>query len=291
MKRQTFIDMAEAAVVWMIFHLFRLLPVDQASAFGGWVGRVIGYRLPVSDQARKNLERALPELDESARERVIFGMWDNLGRTAAEFPHLDDLRFGPGERVEIIGGDHLVEASRSPRGSLFFSGHLGNWELNGHAAAAAGITLHLVYRAPDNPRLRWLYERGRAKTGVSLIPKGAQGARQALMLLRKGEHLGLLVDQKMNDGIAVPFFGRDAMTAPALADLALKFDAPIIPARVVRLNGARFRLIVEPALVIRNTGDRHTDVLAIMSEVNAKLERWIREHPEQWLWVHRRWPG
>lgn len=100
----------------------------------------------------------------------------------------------------------------------------------------------------------------------------------------------MLVDQKMTDGIAVPFFGRDAMTAPALAQFALKYDAPIIPVRSERLEGARFRITFYPELKTPKTGDRHADILAIMTNVNASMESWIRERPEQWLWLHRRWP-
>jgi KDO2-lipid IV(A) lauroyltransferase len=100
----------------------------------------------------------------------------------------------------------------------------------------------------------------------------------------------MLVDQKMNDGIAVPFFGRDAMTAPALAVLALRYDCAVVPIRMQRLKGARFRMISEPPLALPKTGDNNADRRALMIEVNAIVERWVREHPEQWLWLHRRWP-
>jgi KDO2-lipid IV(A) lauroyltransferase len=100
----------------------------------------------------------------------------------------------------------------------------------------------------------------------------------------------MLVDQKLNDGIPVPFFGRDAMTAPALAILALRFDCSVVPIRMVRLNGARFRMISEPPLPLPKTGNAEADRRTLMIAVNQVVERWIREHPEQWLWVHRRWP-
>jgi KDO2-lipid IV(A) lauroyltransferase len=100
----------------------------------------------------------------------------------------------------------------------------------------------------------------------------------------------LLVDQKLNDGIAVPFFGRPAMTAPALALLALHFDCTVLPARVERLHGAHFRLTIEPPLSLARTGNRTADAAALMTEVNRTLERWIRHRPDQWFWLHRRWP-
>jgi KDO2-lipid IV(A) lauroyltransferase len=100
----------------------------------------------------------------------------------------------------------------------------------------------------------------------------------------------VLVDQKMNDGIPVPFFGRPAMTAPAVAQLALRFDCAIIPARVERLKGARFRLTAFPPIEIAKTGNRQADTLAIMTRINAVVEGWIRERPDLWFWLHRRWP-
>ena len=128
----------------------------------------------------------------------------------------------------------------------------------------------------------------RGGTG-ELIPKGAVAARRAVAALRRGAHVSLLADQKLNDGIAVPFFGRPAMTAPALALLALRFDCAVLPARVERLEGAHFRLTLYPPLDLPRTGNRDADVAALMRSVNATLEGWVRERPEQWFWVHSRW--
>ena len=123
-----------------------------------------------------------------------------------------------------------------------------------------------------------------------MFRRGPEGARAALLHLQSGGSLGLLIDQKMNDGIAVPFFGRSAMTAPALAQLALRFRVPIIPVHVVRLGPARFRMVCEPPLIVSSTGDKKTDTDMILRTVNATLERWIRADPASWLWLHRRWP-
>ena len=122
------------------------------------------------------------------------------------------------------------------------------------------------------------------------IPKGAVASRRAVAVLRRGGHLGLLADQKLNEGIPVPFFGRPAMTAPALALLALRFDCTVLPAQVERLHGARFRLTLHPPLELPKSGDRDADAAALMTAVNATLEGWVRERPEQWFWLHSRWP-
>jgi KDO2-lipid IV(A) lauroyltransferase len=152
------------------------------------------------------------------------------------------------------------------------------------------VPLHLVYRPANNPAVEQIYREGRAGIAAGLIPKGAEGARQAVRVLREGQQLGILIDQKMNDGIPVPFFGRDAMTAPALARLAFKFDCTILPVQVERLNGARFRLTVHPPLPLERSDDIQRDTLLLMTRANAMLESWIRQRPGQWLWLHRRWP-
>jgi KDO2-lipid IV(A) lauroyltransferase len=280
----------EAAVVSLLFHAVRALPIDAASAFGGWLGRVLGPLVPRTRVARRNLALAFPGASPATVEAIIRGMWENLGRTVFELPVLDRFRwFGADGRIELIGAEHLDAALAHGRSGILFSAHIANWELFGPMAAAYGVPLNLVYRAPNNPYLGWLAELRRA-AGTELLPKGSEGARRAMKLLQKGARLGILVDQKMNDGIAVPFFGRDAMTAPALAQLALRFDCPALPARIERLAGARFRVTVLPPLRFERTGDRQRDLVAAMTQVNALLEQWIRERPEQWLWLHRRWP-
>ena len=289
MTRRDLRERAEAAIAWLGYHAFGLLPVDIASALGGWVGRVVGYRLPVTRFARRNLARAYPEMGEAEREALLVRMWDNLGRTIGEYPHAHRLPVGPGERIELIGGEHVEAARALGKGILFFGAHCGNWEVFGRVSTAFGLPVNLIYRAPNNPRTEWLFT-GRGSRGGEMLPKGAKGARRAIELLREGKALGMLLDQKMNDGIAVPFFGRDAMTAPALAQFALKFGCPVLPGHVVRTKGAHLRLIIEPPLTPPETADRHAAILAMMTEVNRKIEGWVREHPDQWLWLHRRWP-
>ncbi|HEX2116131.1 MAG TPA: lysophospholipid acyltransferase family protein, partial [Alphaproteobacteria bacterium] len=163
-------------------------------------------------------------------------------------------------------------------------------EISAVAAKAYGVPLHLIYRPANNPWVEEIYREGRGKIAAGLIPKGAEGARQAMRVLRDGGQLGILIDQKMNDGIPVPFFGRDAMTAAALARLAFKFDCTVLPAQVERLGGARFRLTVHPPLALTRSEDAQRDVLELMTHANRHLESWIRQRPGQWLWLHRRWP-
>jgi KDO2-lipid IV(A) lauroyltransferase len=281
---------AEALAVRSVFVAVRALRLDVASAVGGWLGRMIGPRLRRTDVARGNLRSAFPKKSDAEIEAIVRGMCDNLGRVAFEYPHLDRFRFlKTGERIELIGSEHFDAMRDDGAPGILFSGHLANWEVMGLAAAARGTPLNIFYRAPNNPKLQWLFDLRRSGN-VEMVPKGADGAKHALRLLKSGAHLGMLVDQKMNDGVPVPFFGRDAMTAPALALFAMRFRCPVLPVRIERLRGVRFRITVLPPMHFAWTGDRHADVLAAMTKVNALLEQWIRERPEQWLWLHRRWP-
>lgn len=274
----------------LLFAVFGALPLDAASAVAGWLGRWLGPLAGVSRQARRNLAAALPGLSAAETERVLRGMWDNLGRVAAEYPHLQRIAvFGVDGRVETRGLEHVARALAAGRRMILFSGHLANWEIAALAAAQYGIDVAQVYRAANNRLVDRTIRRFRGAHG-EFIPKEAVG-RRAVAALRRGAHLSILVDQKLNEGIAVPFFGRPAMTSPALALLALRFGCDVLPVRIERLNGARFRLTVYPPLPLPDTGNRTDDVAALMKAVNATLEGWIRERPEQWFWLHRRWPA
>jgi Kdo2-lipid IVA lauroyltransferase/acyltransferase len=272
------------------FATFGLLPLDWSSAIGGALAHTVGPWLGISNRAQLNLSRALPALSDAEIARIVRAMWDNLGRVAAEYPHLRKIRiFEPGGRVETHGFEHIDRAVATGRRMIIFSGHIANWEIGMLAAVQYGISVAQIYRAANNPLVDRMITRFRGGGG-ELIPKGAVAARRAIAVLRSGAHLTLLADQKMNDGIPVPFFGRLAMTTSALASLALRFDCDVLPARVERLRGARFRLTVFPALPLPRSGDHRADIATLMAKVNQTLEAWIRDRPEEWFWVHRRWP-
>lgn len=277
-----------------VFSILRALDPIAASNIGGAIARAIGTRLPVCRVADSNLRYAMPDLKAGDRSQVIRAVWDNIGRAAGELPHLGKLqRTAAGPGWEISGEDILRAQVAKGGPAIFFSGHIGNWEMLPPILARVGIPMASFYRALANPEVNAAVNDLRLKAaGVDLpmFPKGATGARGAFAHLRRGGYLGMLVDQKMNDGIAVDFFGRPAMTAPALAALALRFRCPVIPGRIRRIGPARFRLEVEPPLPLPHLGDRHSDIASLMSLVNQVIERWIRDEPGSWLWLHRRWP-
>ncbi|MFQ5984410.1 MAG: lipid A biosynthesis lauroyl acyltransferase [Alphaproteobacteria bacterium] len=284
-------DPLEAFGVWLALKVFRQMPIDRASAVGGFLGRLLGPKLGVSRVAETNLARAFPEMSPEGRRRVLHGMWDNLGRVATEYAHLDKIQiYGGDGRVDVVGAENVARLRDDGVGGIFFSAHFGNWEIASMGATQRGMPITHIYRAANNRLIERMLRRTRSVIEGSHHPKGAEGAKTLIKALARGEHLGMVVDQKMNDGIPVPFFGRDAMTAPALAQLALKFRCPVVPVRVDRLEGARFRLTVFSPMDLPNSGDRQADAVETMRRVNALFESWIRARPEQWLWVHRRWP-
>lgn len=282
----------EAAGFFAVIGFFRLFDIETASAIGGWIGRRLIAPSRSSARAQANLRAAYPEKDEAEIARIVRAMWDNLGRVLAEYAHLGKLKYkGSDPRIEAVGLENLRAAQARGRGLLMISGHFANWELMQFAARDYGLEGGVVVRPTNNPYVaRWL-DGERLRYGVrEQIAKGAQGTRRIFSLLRNGECVFMLVDQRTSEGVPAPFFGRDAMTTPAPAALALKLGAVILPICNERLGGARFRMHVYPSIEPVKTGDADRDVLALTAAINAFIEARVRERPEQWLWIHRRWP-
>ncbi len=271
----------EGSVIVVWFAFFWTLPLDMASALGGLLGRIFGPFSGAHRTADHNLLFAMPELSLPARRKILGDMWENLGRVAGEYPHLSTQAMA--KRITIEGREHF-EAIKD-KGALFASGHFANWEIAPLTAALCGQPLTLIYRAANNPISDWLIRTIRKRFNRNMHNKGREGAQGLLKALRDHEAVGLLVDQKMNDGSPLPFFGHDAMTATAPAQLAIKFQVPVLTARVVRTDGAHFHITILPPLHY----EPNTDPKIVMTHVNQLFEQWIREYPAQWLWVHRRW--
>jgi len=281
---------AEAALFLAFMGFFRLIGVDAASAVGGFIGREIFARTRVTQRARDNLVLAFPEKSAAEHNAIIRTMWDNLGRTVAEYAHLDkfDLH-GPDPRIQVNNVEEIEKVLG--KGVLIVSGHFANWEIMPIAASRYGMDGAIVYRPPNNPYVDRYISRARARKGYAEQISKHQGTRRIFTLLRGGKAILLLADQKTNEGIAIPFFGRDAMTTPAPAALALKLKVPMIFASNKRLGGARFAVTVYPPLELVPSGDDDADMRAMTTAINLRLEEMVRADPGQWLWIHRRWPS
>ena len=282
---------AEAVPFFLFMGLFRVLGLNAASALGGFIGREVFYRIGgTMKRARNHLRAAFPDMKDDEIEATIREMCDNLGRTVAEYAHFDKFSRESG-RFELVGGEIIERLLKSGKGIIFISGHFANWEMMPLMAKQIGLDGGLVYRPVNNIYIdRWMAKR-RAKYGPSeLISKGAQGTRRIFTLLRSGQCVYILVDQKTNEGLPVPFFGRVAMTTPAPAALALKLGAYLLPASNERLGGSRFRMTVYEPIEFAPGGDHDQDVFDLTQKINDMIERNVRKRPSQWLWIHRRWP-
>ncbi len=266
------------------------MSIDTASALTGGLARVIGPRLPISDRARANIRNCFPDWPESQIEATLVEMWDNFGRIAGEFAHLHHLDYdGNDARIEVSGRDHVAALVSSGGPGIFFSAHVGNWELMTQLNRPLELRLHMVYRSMNAPLAEWVLRRtGGPESGV-MIRKKPAGAYQLARAMRNNGHIAIMVDQKLNEGITVPFFGRPAPTSPAVAIFALRYRCPVLPVRVIRRGGPHFSVVIEPPLDLPDSGDPKTDTMTLMTTINQRVEDWIREYPGQWLWLHRRW--
>jgi KDO2-lipid IV(A) lauroyltransferase len=281
---------AEAALFFSFMALFRLLGLDRASALGGWIGRHAGPLLASDRIARANLAAAFPEKSEAERDAIRMTMWDNLGRVVAEYPHLGKFSsHGPDARIVVEFRDVTHEKYKG-RGLMFLSGHFANWEMMPILAYQSGYEGATVVRPPNNPLVARYVERQRGLAGPKAQIAKHSAVRRMIAMLKGGKALYMLVDQKNNEGLAVPFFGRDAMTTPAPAALALKLGANILIAANRRLDGARFEVTVFAGPEFTPSGDEARDVQALTEIITARIEAIVRADPGQWLWIHRRWP-
>lgn len=282
---------AEAAVFFAFMALFRAIGLSAASRLGGFIGRNILCWLPPDRVARANLLRAFPQMSQAERDTIRRTMWDNLGRVVGEYPHLDKFTpKGDDPRITYSLPPGITIDSLRGRPLMFLSAHLANWEMMPILAQQLDLDAATVVRPPNNPFVAdWVARQRRINGPDTLIAKH-NAVRSMLSQLRGNRALCMLVDQKLREGIAVPFFGHDAMTTPAPAALALKTGAHICIAANRRLAGARFHVTVSPLLDFTPGGNETEDTRALTAAITAAIEQIIRDDPGQWLWIHNRWP-
>ena len=290
-------DAVVGALAVGVLRLLRHTNPDRMADFAGWSMRKIGPLLREHQIARGNLRRAFPEKSPSEIEIILSGSWDNLGRMAAEFAHLDKLwDYDPAHperpaRFEISNQaiERFAELANDGQPALVFAAHLANWEMPGICAATYGLDSAVLYRRPNIPRIdRWIAETRGASMG-ELISTGLHAPVKLADALRRGAHVGMLVDQYYVRGVPVTFFGRRTMANPLIARLARHFDCPIYGVRIIRLPGNRFSGEITKAIAPARDAEGKVDVAATMQTITSVVEGWVREHPEQWLWQHRRW--
>tara|TARA_R110001592_G_scaffold16881_14_gene71720 strand:+ start:8566 stop:9444 length:879 start_codon:yes stop_codon:yes gene_type:complete len=278
----------EATLLYILFAFFSALSPEKASNIGGWIGRTIGPKLATNRKARRNLTFAMPDIDENKQNEIIIGMWDNLGRVIAEYPHLERISR---DHTVIENKGRLASLLESQQPIVFFGGHLANWEVNSTALLTQyDKKIALTYRAPNNPWTAKLLDKARTLNGrLVAFPKSRESGKDILQTLRKGGALGILIDQKYNEGIDVPFFSLPAMTNPIFVQLCQKYKCPLVPVKNQRLSGCSFKLTPYPPLALFDKDDQPRPVEDVIKEAHTLLETWISDKPEQWIWLHRRW--
>jgi len=280
----------EAAWYDVVAAMLRAAPIDGASALGGWLARAIGPLTPAHKTALRNLKLAFPDWDEAERRRIAREQWDNVGRVFAEFFMMDRILADP-SRVEYPSAAEIDAILNDGRPVIFVSGHFANFEVMASAGRRRGVEGVLVYRGLNNPHLDARMRASRLRYGVKLLaPKGPGGGRDVMAALSAGVPIGILADQKYNEGPAAPFFGHLAHTQPAPVRWALKFGARLQPGWVERTKGARFRLYPAPPIELPTAGATAADVEAAVARINAFIEERARARPWEYWWVHRRFP-
>jgi len=281
----------------LLLKLVRLVDVNRMANFGGWLLRTIGPRFRENDIARQQLTAAFPEKSSAEIDTILRGVWDNLGRVGAEFAQLDRLWDYDAahperpSRVEFRQEDteRFERLAQDGKPALIFAAHLANWELPAICAATHGLDSAVLYRRPNITAVdRWLRQTRAASMG-SLIATGLNAPMQIADALKRGAHVGMLVDQYFVRGVEVTFFDQRTMANPLLARLAQHFDCPIHGTRIVRLPGNRFRVELTDEIKPARDADGKIDITATTQIIMSVVEGWTREHPEQWLWLHRRW--
>ena len=270
-------------------------PVATANFFGR-AAQFVGPWLPEHRIGRTNLTAAFPEKSAEEIDAILMKVWDNLGRVAAEFAQLDriwDLD-QPGRTTNFIEVSdetraHFWKLHDSGKSALVFAAHLANWELPALSGPAFGIKSAYLFRRPNIASIDAAVQRIRGVNMGEMIPTTREAPFRIVEALESGSHVGMLVDQYFGRGVDVTFFGRTTKANPLLARLARQVDCPIYGARIIRLPDNRFRAEMSEEIKPVRDASGEIDVQATTQRITSVIEGWVRENPEQWLWLHRRW--
>ncbi|NQY15102.1 MAG: lysophospholipid acyltransferase family protein [Henriciella sp.] len=280
------------SVAWDVVYWWpmKALGPDRASNFLGWLIKSIAPLFSQNKTVKRNLQLAFPDLSEAEREKIAKDSWESVGRTAGELPHLPKIDPYHGDRVEVIGAEHLDAIEASEQGAVIATGHFANWEIMAAAICRRPVDCLITYRALNNPHIDRKLNKVRHDYGIGVLTPKGMGTRELMRALSQGRCAALLNDQKFNQGLAIPFFGHEAMTAPGPSRLALKYNVPIVPLTTRRTGPARFTVTVHEPFYPEQTGDNEADVRACVERITAYIEEEVRANPGQWFWQHRRWP-
>ncbi|MGO9361713.1 MAG: lipid A biosynthesis lauroyl acyltransferase [Xanthobacteraceae bacterium] len=289
-------DALVGAVAVGLLRVLRYFDPRRTTDAFARITRTVGPWVGEQRIGRANLKAAFPEKNDDEIERILAGVWDNLGRYAAEFAHIDKIwDFDPAHpergRIELAPGTEelFLRLRDDGKGALIFASHLGNWELPALAGPAYGLDSAVLFRRPNVAAVDRAIQKMRAVNMGTMIATTADAPLRLARALQDGAHVGMLIDQYFGRGIDVTFFGRTTKANPLLARMARQVDVPIHGVRIIRLPGDRFRAQLSDQIIPPRDAAGEVDVQGTMQAVTSVIEGWVREHPEQWLWLHRRW--
>jgi KDO2-lipid IV(A) lauroyltransferase len=282
----------EWCLVFGLFTLLRLIPRRARL----WLGKVLGLALyglfpRFRRMAASNLDRAFGETrSREEKRRIARASFVYLGRMLCDMPVF--YKIGPQNFNDfaVFEGLENIRGAYAKGGVFVFSGHYGHWEIVAHIQGYMGMPMAMVTRPLDNPHLEKILYRYRTLSGNQVVHKRG-AAREMLRAIRRGWGVAIIIDQNVRgeDGLFVDFFGTSASTTPGLATLALKTGAPVVPAFCIPLPDGRYRIRYLPEVEHPNTGDTRQDILEFTQRCTSIIENQIREEPDFWVWVHRRW--
>jgi len=286
-------------VVGAVAIMRRINRQRMASVLGRFM-QIAGPWLPEHKIGRENLRAAFPEKSPQEIEKILAGVWDNLGRVAAEFAHIDRIMFhdpghpercrDPDVMIDDVTHSRLKLLGDRAKPNLVFSAHLANWEVSARAPHSFGFPMSILYRRPNIGGASDAVVALRARCMGNMVAAGLDAPLKLGRALESGENVAVLVDQHTTQGVDVVFFGRWAKANPLIAQLARLTGAPIRGARAVRLpDGNHFRAELTEEIAPVRGPDGKIDIQATTQAITKVVEGWVREHPEQWLWLHRRW--
>ena len=271
----------EAFFIYLFYFIFRSLPIESSSKLGATILGFISKFIKENNTAAQNMKMCLPHLTKNQRSKTLFNTWKHFGSVIGEIPHWHNMSKKEFfERVTIKDKKNIPFSK-----AIIVSGHIGNWELISRIAKEYGIKLNLVYRPSNNPYANYLINKIRESYNITLIPKGSMGVKKIIKALNNNEIVGIMVDQKMDDGISIPFFDKHAMTTALPANIALKYKIPIIATSIIKTGASRYTASFHKPLEIRKNDTKYT----VTTRINLILEGWIKNYPEQWFWFHNRW--
>ena len=275
-----------------LFCMFKIMGLKNASNIGGIIGKLIGPFFRSKKIIKKNIKFGLGDLAKKDETEIINKMWENIGRTFAEYMFLKELRFGSknSDSIVINGQNYLEEIKNNNKPVIFYSGHFANFELMAMELDKYGIKCAAIYRPLNNFFLNPLMEYLRMKyICPNQIPKGRIGMREIVSKVKSGYSIALMVDQRVGEGPREIFFNKPAHTTTIPAQLALKFNCKLVPISLERKSDVEFEMtIYKPYEIIKTYNDKE-DTRNITRKINQNLEKMILKNPTQWIWSHNRW--